>query len=461
MLDIFKPIVPEDKQHINFKNFMLEQYKYARDVVAGWTEGFVDRDNKIVQEFQTTFNSSFWEFYLNAALKNLGFNIDYSHGRPDFLIEKEGVRLALEATIASHPDGGKPEWDKLQISDYDQSSWFQIIHLSTIRIANAIYIKHKKFVEEYSELGHVKGLPFIICVAPFEQPFFYAQADNAIRRVLYKYSAPLYITSDQTGEIIVVGEELVDSVVKHNKVDIELGFFTNDGMKEVSAIIFSNTATATKAKALMSSKHERTVFNAICYQRGAWDEPYHIVESGGDYIETILDGLHVFLNPYASVPFDPNLFYSDEISLHDYDIDSNMLLEFVNDGFLLSRMCFSGHEKGAIDPKNMQLVEVRYKDYSFKWEECKLYALNATVGHGINNHIAHYKGWTVVVFQGSIDNDWSAFAKYKEVFTIQDFMLLDPNRGVAMKSLSDFYQTKEEAFFAIQKAIDEGITKSG
>lgn len=32
--------------------------------------GFEDRDGKFVKEFQTTFNSSFWELYLFACLRD-------------------------------------------------------------------------------------------------------------------------------------------------------------------------------------------------------------------------------------------------------------------------------------------------------------------------------------------------------------------------------------------------------
>lgn len=36
------------------------------NVLPGWPTDFEDRDGKFVTEFRTTFNSSFWEFYLHA-----------------------------------------------------------------------------------------------------------------------------------------------------------------------------------------------------------------------------------------------------------------------------------------------------------------------------------------------------------------------------------------------------------
>ena len=48
--------------------------KYKRDILLQWTEGFIDRDNKIIKEFQTSFHSAFWEFYLFNYFKNFIHN---------------------------------------------------------------------------------------------------------------------------------------------------------------------------------------------------------------------------------------------------------------------------------------------------------------------------------------------------------------------------------------------------
>jgi len=60
MLDLFSSIVAEEKLH--------RKYKVIRDhlsltgeqeVLKDWVDGFVDRDKKIVKEFQTSFHSAF------------------------------------------------------------------------------------------------------------------------------------------------------------------------------------------------------------------------------------------------------------------------------------------------------------------------------------------------------------------------------------------------------------------
>lgn len=41
-----------------------------------WVKGMIDRDYKMVQEFQKTFHASFWAFYLYAYFKESGFILD-------------------------------------------------------------------------------------------------------------------------------------------------------------------------------------------------------------------------------------------------------------------------------------------------------------------------------------------------------------------------------------------------
>ncbi|HCW5133198.1 TPA: hypothetical protein OXO86_003806, partial [Acinetobacter baumannii] len=72
----FTPIVESEKQHKIFKLLLNEAMYAERNVLLDWANGFVDRDNKFVKEFQTTFESSFWELYLNKILKSENIDID-------------------------------------------------------------------------------------------------------------------------------------------------------------------------------------------------------------------------------------------------------------------------------------------------------------------------------------------------------------------------------------------------
>jgi hypothetical protein len=109
-MDLFKPIVAADRLHHNFLATIKPNASGVREVLSAWADGFVDRDGKFVTEFQTTYNSSFWELYLFAVFKHLGINVDFSYDSPDFVAAD--YPLAVEAAIASHAQDDVPEWEK-------------------------------------------------------------------------------------------------------------------------------------------------------------------------------------------------------------------------------------------------------------------------------------------------------------------------------------------------------------
>jgi hypothetical protein len=93
-VDLFMPVVPLSRQLPNFRALVSKSVEAERHVILDWSRGFLDRDGKFVVEFQTTFNSSFWELYLNAALKSLGFSLDFTQTAPDFSAARDGMNVA-------------------------------------------------------------------------------------------------------------------------------------------------------------------------------------------------------------------------------------------------------------------------------------------------------------------------------------------------------------------------------
>lgn len=71
-LDLFEKIENLDESKLHQKFLFLRDYEElsgARSILNNWTKSFCDRDNKIVKEFQTTFHSSLWEFYLFSVFR--------------------------------------------------------------------------------------------------------------------------------------------------------------------------------------------------------------------------------------------------------------------------------------------------------------------------------------------------------------------------------------------------------
>ena len=63
-----------------------------------------DPDGNFVQQFQTPgFDARTFELYLQALFTEAGYNIDRSHDRPDFLIMRDNLNVAVEAVTANPP----------------------------------------------------------------------------------------------------------------------------------------------------------------------------------------------------------------------------------------------------------------------------------------------------------------------------------------------------------------------
>lgn len=96
MIDLFTPVVPEQKLHPNFRSMLADPQEFARTELRRWAKGFPDRDGKFVIEFQKSYNSCFWELSLHACFRQLGCKCDYLVHAPDFVLDTGGGSLCVE-----------------------------------------------------------------------------------------------------------------------------------------------------------------------------------------------------------------------------------------------------------------------------------------------------------------------------------------------------------------------------
>lgn len=375
-MDLFYPLVEEEALHPLFKKIVSENsYRPAMGVINRWSDGILGRkqeSTKFIKEFQTTFNSSFWEIYLNKAFMELGFEIDYTKKSPDFHLQhSSGRKINVEAVTANNKNNLKAEYySGTSIRGAIEHSDKDFLDQSTLKLIGKIKDKHELFVgtgqkrHPYSSLSHVQGNPFVLAIAPFDNHISYAQNNMAINRVLYAIEPP-----SGTGP-----QKKVDHIFNSNEQKIDLGIFTNDTYKNISAIIFSTTGMFGKAvvqtnfdgmvratryrqlsieefliaegKHSMGLKHitidsEHDLFRLrfldgvnIC------GSDMHFYASS-KHKESHLDGLHVYYNPYAEVPLDKDLFATREITQNDYDTETGQMICRHNDGSLISRQVFT------------------------------------------------------------------------------------------------------------------------
>jgi len=334
MIDLFIDCVDKSKQHPNYLALSDERNFVARNYLNQWTDGFTDRDNKMVKEFQTTFNSTFWELYLFNVFKHWNIVIDFSHQMPDFTIIKP-FNMNIEAVIANNAFSEKAEWQKDFSKPMELDEKEKIIHTATLRLSNALIKKYKKYKNEYSFLSHVLNKPFIIALAPFEQPYFWEQTHEAINQVLYGYKKTLY--KEEGNERIILGHEYVDFITKDNGAEIELGFFSKNLMPEISAIIFSNVATVGKVRAMVKDIDKRDIYFTFAKFNKNGLQPYQGTLPKSKYCENLEDGLGILLNPYAKYPVNDD-FIKLFPNYTSWDIYNNSPFGDAKDGDLYKRM---------------------------------------------------------------------------------------------------------------------------
>lgn len=352
MTDLFKPLPNIKNLNSNLSNYIKSSSENSKNVFREWSDGFIDRDNKFVYEFQSTFESMLWELYCFAVLKQMKCEVDFSYNRPDFVV-KMPHRFLIECTVVREGNGQPKESDIVEKFEPSQSLTART-NYATVRMLNSINAKLTKYKEGYSTLEHVNGIPYIIAVAPFEQARFQDPGLEPIRKILWAETV-----SKVNNNYIL---DSFDMLEKRDNVYLNMGIFLNDSYKEVSGILFSNLATVSKADCMaadpnmvifndrynpnsqkanvtvsytFTKKTEKEMIHQALLRRKQleatiereYSDRYHIenfVSRG--YHETLTDGLHLFLNPFATIPINNeliNLFHDNGVSIHSYDF-SNM-----------------------------------------------------------------------------------------------------------------------------------------
>jgi hypothetical protein len=178
-------------------------------------------------------------------------------------------------------------------------------------------------------------------------------------------------------------QDKITSLAKPSGARVEMGIFTNDTSKEISAVFFSTVGTF--GKAVVESEIERLVrstrYRSIDkyrippgselwragthrFQRGALDylltyrQEDECKIAGADFLiqhsslhrETHLDGLQVYFNPYAEIPFHSKFPWPAEVALNYYDIESGEHIQAHPDGALVSRQVYE------LTPENIRLL---------------------------------------------------------------------------------------------------------
>ena len=306
-VDLFARTRPDSELHPNFLLVRDDvRNSPARDMLREVTSEMDDPDGNLVEQFQTTgFDARTFEVYLHAMLRAEGHSIDRSHDRPDFLIERDGVRVAVEA-VTSNPQP-VPEYQPYQaVGAPTASDMAGIVHYLTnevqIRMGSPIYSKLKK---RYWDLPHVRGLPFVIAFQPFHAPGSLGLSSTSLANLLMGIEHSHRFVD---GRLVVEASPIAEHIGSKR---IPSGFFASAGAEHISAVLFCNAGTIPKFNRLgrqagYSPGTVRLIRHGTCLDHDP-DSPVHDifayeVAARGSPVEPWRDGAVIIHNPHAAIP---------------------------------------------------------------------------------------------------------------------------------------------------------------
>lgn len=302
MLKIFEDIDKIKEKHPKYT--FLKNRVWERKVLENLVDGFVDRDNDITFKFQKEFHSSFWEFYLFGLFKELGFEVDFSKNRPDFII-KNPLKINIEAVTANVKNDGSDAEGRTFLDTYplklSDLEFKKILDEGIVRNSNALNNKMNSFKKNYSRCNWIDEKdPFIIAIGAYDQTNYGREFYFSMLALLYGY----YATKYEVGANMTFKESILKPGTNS---EIQLNLFSNEEYSDISAIIFSCTATIGKLSALSISRygHGNSVIS-IRHDSEYNNYPIHDVSINNP--EEIGDGLFIFHNPNAKVSIEKSLF---------------------------------------------------------------------------------------------------------------------------------------------------------
>jgi hypothetical protein len=336
-VDLFSyPSEREKKLHPNFVTLKSDlAHGPARKVLGDLQDRFTDPDGNFVEQFQTTgFDARTFELFLFALFEDQGHAIDRSFDRPDFLLTKEDLTVAVEA-VTSNRSGG--ETSPYSVFGPERSHEALIDHLQNelaIRVGSPLFSKLQK---KYWELPHVQGRPFVLALECFHEDGSLSHSSSPIEEYLFGTRHTWFHDAEEN--LIIVPQTVTEHRV--NEKRIPSGFFNQPGAEYISAVLFCNTGTIAKFNRMghqdptTRSRYVRMFRAGAAYRHDENSSvPDVFLYEVGDpeRVETWPEGTVLIHNPRALYPVPPGWLGSGiETRLQS---DGQVIATFHGDGFL-------------------------------------------------------------------------------------------------------------------------------
>jgi hypothetical protein len=265
-IDLFLPLRADSESHPQY--LLLRDsplFAPARGILRELQVEFDDPDGNFVEQFQTTgFDSRTFELFLFAMFKESGHTINRTYKRPDFLLQKEGIDISIEAVTAnpSSTPSGKPYQPIPQFQNKNEmTSYLQ--NEMAIRLGSPLFTKLQ---QKYWNLPHVAGKPFVIAIQSFHMPGSLMISSTSLAQYLFGVRQFWY--HDKDGNLII-SEKPIE--IHRGTKEIPSGFFTQPETENISAVLFCNSGTIPKFNRMghqgaYRSPEVRMLRHGACYR---------------------------------------------------------------------------------------------------------------------------------------------------------------------------------------------------
>lgn len=311
--DFFYPVVEESKLHPSFLAIKDQPGAVcSREMLTNIYQDFVDPDGNFLEQFQTTgFDARFFELYLFAYFSRSGFQLNRDHEMPDFLVSRNKLTVAVEATTVNPPTSGVLKEKGRKIAELDETELLQYVTEELpIRFGSPLFSKLRK---KYWEHEHCKNIPIVIAIQAFHDADSLSVSDGALMGYLYGSNSTA--EWNEHAELVVSTTEVKSHTLGEKR--IPSGFFSQPDAEHISAVMFTNSGTSGKFTR-MGFQHGFGNDQVSVYRRG---ECYTPIESAKDpslfaynlecppFVESWGQGLTIMHNPNALLPIPHDFFH--------------------------------------------------------------------------------------------------------------------------------------------------------
>ena len=435
---LFVPVVSPGKLNPNFKSLLDHpSYHPARTMLDYIYQDFIDLDGNFLEQFQTTaFDARFFELYLFAYFSKSGFGIDQSYQSPDFIVTRNGLTVAVEATTVNPSSAKHFERNVLpsELSAEEYSHY--LTNELPIKFGSPLY---SKLNEGYWKLEQCEGKPLVFAIEAFFNEESLGFSENAISEYLYGQRQSADWTNDGVLEIHTAN---IESHTSGTKI-IPSNFFEQPDTEHISAVVFTNSGTQAK-------------FSRMGYQQGFGTDHFEVIRRGFSYtpdpdardatyfsyslsrppmVEWWGQGLVVHHNPNALFPVPKDFFPgAQQAYIEDgrYKADMPDWYPYVSHTFILH---FEGARPSSITGPRV-LVPPISKDEFRRAAPFDLDAMGMFTEEGwFTDESESFLG---VIVKDKIDHDWGYVILARDehfIFRAIDTAHSRPTREVARQQL--------------------------